>query len=69
LDDGINVAQLSKLLGHANLSTTMAYLDITIDMEAKAMISLEDEKTRNMPRKWSRGKDSLSELFDRKRLK
>jgi site-specific recombinase XerD len=69
LDDGMNVAQLSKLLGHANLSTTMAYLDITIDMEAKAMITLEDEKTRNIPRKWSNGKDSLSELFGRKRIK
>jgi len=69
LDDGMNVAQLSKLLGHTNLSTTMAYLDITTDMEAKAMISLEDEKTRNMPRKWSKGKDSLSELFGRKRIK
>lgn len=64
----MNVAQLSKLLGHANLSTTMAYLDITTDMEAKAMISLEDEKTRNMPRKW-KGKDHLSELFGRKRIK
>jgi hypothetical protein len=46
----------------------MVYLDITTDMEAKAMISLEDEKTRNMPRKW-KGKDSLSELFGRKRIK
>lgn len=69
LGDGMNVAQLSKLLGHTNLSSTMAYLDITIDMEAKAMISLEDEKTRNIPRKWSKGKDSLSELFGRKRIK
>ena len=39
LDDGMNVAQLSKLLGHANLSTTMAYLDITTDMETKALLS------------------------------
>ena len=69
LNDGMNVAQLSKLLGHTNLSTTMTYLDITIDMEATAMISLEDEKTRNIPRKWSKGKDSLSELFGRKRIK
>jgi site-specific recombinase XerD len=68
LDDGMNVAQLSKLLGHANLSTTMVYLDITTDMEAKAMISLEDEKTRDMPRKWSKGKDSLSDVFGRKKI-
>ncbi|SRR5680860_621698 len=68
LHDGMNIAQLSKLLGHANLSTTMVYLDITIDMEAKAMISLEDEKTRNIPRLWSKGKDNLTELFGRKKI-
>jgi len=69
LNYGMNVAQLSKLLGHANLSTTMVYLDITIDMKAKAMISLEDEKTRNIPIKWGKGRHSLSELFGRKRMK
>lgn len=52
LHHGMNIAQLSKLLGHVNLSTTMVYLDITIDMQAKAIISLEDEKTRNTPRIW-----------------
>ena len=59
---------LKLLLGHANLSTTMVYLDITTDMEAKAMISLEDEKTRDMPRKWSKGKDSHSDVFGRKKI-
>ena len=63
LNDGMNIAQLSKLLGHAQLTTTMDYLDITIDMQAKAMISLEDEKTRSLPQKWGKGKDKLSELF------
>ena len=69
LDDGMNVAQLSKLLGHANLSTTMVYLDITTDMEAKAMMSLEDENTRNLPKKWANKKDSLTAVFGRKRIK
>lgn len=67
LHDGMNIAQLSKLLGHANLSTTMTYLDITIDMEAKAMLSMEDEKTRNMPRNWGKGDDNLSQLFGKRR--
>jgi site-specific recombinase XerD len=69
LDDGINIAQLSKLLGHENLSTTAVYLDITIDMQEKAMMSLEDEETRNMPGKWNNQKDSLSALFGRNRIK
>jgi len=66
LEDGMNVAQLSKLLGHAHLSTTMVYLDITMDMKARAIISLEDEATRNIPRNWTKGKDCLSGLFGRK---
>jgi hypothetical protein len=41
----------------------MDYLDITTDMQAKAMISLEDENTRSLPQKWGKGKDKLSELF------
>lgn len=64
LNDGMNVAQLSKLLGHAQLSTTMAYLDITTDMQAKAMMEMEDEKTKNLPRKWEKGSDKLSSLFN-----
>jgi integrase family protein len=64
LNDGMNVAQLSKLLGHAQLSTTMVYLDITTDMQAKAMIEMEDEETKSIPRKWGKGSDKLSSLFD-----
>lgn len=67
LNDGMNIVQLSKLLGHAQLTTTMDYLDITTDMQAKAMISLEDEKTRSLPQKWGKGKDKLSELFSKEK--
>lgn len=63
LKDGMNIVQLSKILGHVQLTTTMDYLDITIDMKAKAMISMEDEKTRTIPQKWNKGKDKLSTLF------
>jgi len=65
LNDGMNIAQLSKLLGHAQLTTTMEYLDITIDMQAKAMISLEDEKTRSLPQKWGKDMEKLSALFNK----
>jgi site-specific recombinase XerD len=46
IDDGMNVVQLSKMLGHSNLSTTMVYLDITTDMKTQAIISMEP-KIRN----------------------
>jgi site-specific recombinase XerD len=67
LNDGMNIAQLSKLFCHAQLTTTMDYLDITVDMQAKAMISLEDENTRSLPQKWGKGKDKLSALFSKEK--
>ncbi|MCL1804300.1 MAG: tyrosine-type recombinase/integrase [Eubacteriaceae bacterium] len=43
LEDGINIVQISFLLGHAQLNTTMAYLDITSDQEVNALMTLESE--------------------------
>ena len=44
LEDGLNVLQVSFLLGHAQLETTMIYLDISTEEKAKAMATLESEK-------------------------
>jgi len=37
IEDGLNVLQVSFLLGHTNLETTMVYLDITTQDKAKAL--------------------------------
>lgn len=42
LEDGMNIVQISFLLGHEQLQTTMAYLDITTDEKAKGLATLED---------------------------
>ena len=60
LEDGMNIVQISFLLGHANLHTTMVYLDITTEQEAKALATLEDENQKNMPKKWKLQSDSLA---------
>jgi site-specific recombinase XerD len=52
LEDGMNIVQISFLLGHSNIQTTMAYLDITTEQEAKALATLEDEGKRNVSKKW-----------------
>lgn len=52
LEDGMNIVQISFLLGHANLQTTMIYLDITTEQESKALATLEDEEQQNIPKKW-----------------
>lgn len=60
LEDGMNIVQISFLLGHANLNTTMAYLDITTEQESKALATLEDEDKRDLPKKWKSESGSLS---------
>jgi len=52
LEDGMNIVQISFLLGHSNLNTTMVYLDITTEQEAKALATIEDEEAQKMPKKW-----------------
>jgi site-specific recombinase XerD len=60
LEDGMNIVQISFLLGHANLQTTMVYLDITTEQESKALATMEDEDKQNIPKKWKTESDSLA---------
>ena len=52
LEDGINIVQISFLLGHAQLQTTMAYLDVAKEQELKALATLETENDKNVSPKW-----------------
>lgn len=60
LEDGMNIVQISFLLGHAQLQTTMVYLDITTEQEAKALATLEDENDKSAPKKWLNKDGNLS---------
>jgi len=60
LEDGMNIVQISFLLGHAQLQTTMVYLDITTEQEAKALATLDDENDKSAPKKWRGANGSLS---------
>lgn len=42
LDDGMNIVQISYLLGHEQLQTTMIYLEITVAQKAKTLEVIED---------------------------
>lgn len=61
LEDGMNIVQISFLLGHEQLQTTMVYLDITIEQEAKALATLESENDKKIQPKW---KNSVGALKD-----
>ena len=60
LEDGMNIVQISFLLGHVQLQTTMVYLDITTEQEAKALATLEDENDKSAPKKWRSADGNLS---------
>lgn len=59
LEDGMNIVQISFLLGHEQLQTTMVYLDITIEEKAKALATLEDENDKKVSAKWKNPDGSL----------
>lgn len=60
LKDGMNIVQISRLLGHEQLETTMIYLDVSLEQKANALATLEEEDTRNIPRKWKGSSKSLA---------
>lgn len=59
LEDGMNILQISFLLGHEQLQTTMIYLDITADDEVRALATLEDENDKKVSPKWKKPDGSL----------
>lgn len=69
LDDGMNIVQISFLLGHEQLQTSMVYLDITTEQEAKALATLEDENDKRVSKKWKSDKGSLAEFCSVKTMK
>ena len=69
LEDGMNIVQISFLLGHEQLQTTMVYLDITIEQELKALATLEDENDKKVSKKWKNIKGGLSEFCGVKSVK
>jgi len=69
LEDGMNIVQISFLLGHEQLQTTMVYLDITLEQELKALQTLEDENDKKVSKKWKNIKGGLAEFCGVKLMK
>ena len=62
LEDGMNIVQISFLLGHEHLNTTMIYLDITTDHELRALATLEDEYDKEILKKWRNPSSPLADF-------
>lgn len=52
LEDGINIVEISKLLGHESLETTMIYQDITREKQIMALATIDEEISKGTPKKW-----------------
>jgi site-specific recombinase XerD len=63
LDNGMNIVQVSKVLGHESVETTMQYLDISEEAIKKALLAIVDDDIRNLPKKWKSNPKKLSEIF------
>lgn len=59
LEDGINIVQISSLLGHENLETTMVYIEVTNAQHTEALVTLETEAEKEVSPKWKNNDGSL----------
>lgn len=63
LDDNMNVFQISKMLGHKSVETTMTYLGVTATMTNNAIKKVESESARCVKPVWKKNIDKLHNLF------
>jgi site-specific recombinase XerD len=68
LEEGVNIVQISLLLGHSNLSTTMVYLDVTMDQKLAALETIKDDNVNDSSKKWKMKDSSLSNLCGVKKI-
>lgn len=61
LDNGMNIVQIATILGHSSIQTTMVYLDISVEMKAKALEKVEDPMIDIVKKKWNT-RCSLAEI-------
>ena len=62
LEDGMNIVQISSLLGHSTIETTMIYLGVSLDMKKEAMATLQEESDKTITRAWKNKDGSLKKF-------
>ena len=60
LEDGINIMQISLLLGHEQLETTMVYLDVSMEQKAAAVETIKDDSSQKLQKKWKSSQSRLA---------
>ena len=63
-DNGINIIEIKELMGHASLTSTMIYQDVTEEQKLEAIKKLETDEMKATEKKWKLTKNqSLAESF------
>lgn len=63
-ENGINIVEIKELMGHASLTSTMVYQDVTDKQKREAIRSLENNVTQTMKKKWTMPDNrSLAAMF------
>ncbi len=65
LEDGVNIVQIQRLLGHESVETTMKYVGISREQMLKALAVMDDTTTKNIEKRYktSKAKKSLASVF------
>ena len=66
-DEGMNPFQISKILGHQHLTTTMKYVDVSMLKKERDLMSIEDEKDRAIEPLWKSKAKDMKTLFRSKK--
>ncbi len=65
LEDGVNIVQIQRLLGHESIETTMKYVGISKGQIIKALAVMDDATIKNIEKhyKTPKAKKSLAAVF------
>lgn len=60
LEDGFSDVQVAEYLGHSGLQTVHDYIDVSMNQKNDAFATLEDEKDKQLEKKWKPSKKCKS---------
>ena len=52
LEQGLNIVAIQRLMGHADIRTTMRYIFVSVEQKNKALATLESTSTLKLKKKW-----------------
>lgn len=51
---GLNIVDIQRLMGHADIRTTMRYIFVSVEQKNKALATLKSTSTLKLKKKWKK---------------